>query len=50
MATPWETIKQQQMATPWKNNQNFGVRHKVLKVREEIPVKYPYCNLANLLE
>jgi hypothetical protein len=30
MATPWETIKQQPMATPWENKQNCGLRHKVL--------------------
>jgi hypothetical protein len=32
MATPWETMKQQPMATLWENRQNCGVRHKVLKV------------------
>jgi hypothetical protein len=32
MATPWETMKQQPMATPWENRQNCGLRHKVLKV------------------
>ena len=32
MATPWETMKQQPMATNWKNKQNCGVRHKALKV------------------
>jgi hypothetical protein len=31
-ATPWETIKQQTMATHWENNQNCVLGHKVLKV------------------
>jgi hypothetical protein len=34
MATPWETMKQQPMATPWEYKQNCGLRHKVLKVGE----------------
>jgi hypothetical protein len=32
MATPWETMKQHLIATPWENKLNCGVRHKVLKV------------------
>jgi hypothetical protein len=32
MATPWEMMKQQPMATHWENRQNSGLRHKVLKV------------------
>jgi hypothetical protein len=32
MATLWETIKQQPMATLWENKQNCGLRHKVSKM------------------
>ena len=33
--------KQQPMATIWENKQNWGVRHKVLKVGEELfPVAF----------
>jgi len=32
MATPWETMKQQPMATLWKTKQNCGLRHSVLRV------------------
>jgi hypothetical protein len=35
MDTPWETMKQHPMATPWENKQNCGVRHKVSKVGED---------------
>jgi hypothetical protein len=31
MATPWEMMKQQPMATPWENKQICGVRHRQLK-------------------
>ena len=29
MATSWETMKQQPMASPWDNRQNCGVRHRL---------------------
>jgi len=32
MATPWETMKQQPMTTPWENKQNCGLRRNILKV------------------
>jgi len=37
MATPWETMNQNQMATTWENKQNCGLRHKVFKSCMKIP-------------
>ena len=47
MATAWETMKQQPMATPWENKQNCGVRHRLLK-SVALSVREKICSFPNL--